>query len=105
MARATEGVEMPAYVIVMREGPLRDEASYAKYQKIGAESPPAANLKPLVVYGAIQSLEGTPPDGIVILEFPSAEEARAWYEGPGYQAAVPHRIASGDWRAIIVDGL
>jgi uncharacterized protein (DUF1330 family) len=95
---------MPAYVIVMREGPLTNQAEYDEYLRIGRENPPAAALKPLVVYGAMQALEGAPPDGLVIMEFPTAADAKAWYEGP-YQKALPHRLASGNWRAMIVEGL
>ena len=49
--------------------------------------------------------EGAPPDGMVMLQFPTLEDAKAWYASPGYQAALPHRLASGDWRAFIVAGL
>jgi uncharacterized protein (DUF1330 family) len=96
---------MPAYVIVLREGPLRDQAEYDEYQRINQAHPRDPKLKPLAIYGAMQALEGAPPDGLVMLEFPTVEDARAWYESPGYQQAVPHRIASGDWRAFIVEGL
>ena len=95
---------MPTYVIVMQEGPLRDHAAYEQYRVVGRQNPPPATMKPLAIYGAIHPLEGTPPEGAVILEFPTVEDAKAWYYGP-YQAAAPHRIASGDWRAIILEGL
>jgi uncharacterized protein (DUF1330 family) len=96
---------MPAYVIVMREGPLREPAEYEEYIRKGREGAPPAEMKPLALYGAMQALEGSPPDGVVILEFPDLQAAKAWYDSPRYQAAVPHRIASGDWRAFIVEGL
>ena len=50
-------------------------------------------------------LEGDAPDGMVMLKFDSAEQARAWYESPQYQAALPHRIRCGDWKAFIVEGV
>ena len=96
---------MPAYLIVLREGPVRDEEAYAEYQRINRENPPAANLRPLVLYGATKALEGEAPDGVVMLQFDSVEEARAWYENPGYQAALTHRLRSADWRDFIVEGL
>lgn len=96
---------MPAYLIVLREGPIRDAAAFAEYQRKTRENSASFPLKPLVVYGATQALEGEAPDGTIILEFPSVEEARAWYNSPGYQAALPYRLKSADYRAFIVDGL
>ena len=40
----------------------------------------------------------------VVLEFESVEAARAWYESPAYQAAVPLRHAAADCNAVIVSG-
>ena len=96
---------MPAYLIVLREGPVQDAEAYAEYQRINRETPPAVNLQPLVAYGAMQALEGEAPDGVVMLQFDSVEDARAWYESPGYQAALPHRLRCADWRAFIVEGM
>ena len=41
----------------------------------------------------------------VILEFPSAEAFRAWYDSPGYQAILPLRLESTPGTLIVVDGL
>ena len=75
------------------------------YQRISREKPRDPKLTPLVVYGALEALEGKPPDGVVLLQFPSVEDAKAWYGSPGYQAAVPHRLKAADYRAVIVQGL
>ena len=96
---------MPAYLIVMRDGPVRDEAAYNQYARMNAENPSTVPLTPLVVYGAMQALEGEAPDGMVMLQFDSAAQARAWYESPSYQAALPHRLRCGDWKAFIVEGM
>jgi alpha-ketoglutarate-dependent taurine dioxygenase len=47
---------MPAYIIVLREGPVRDVA-YTEYQRRNRAEPLAIRLKPLVAYGAIDVLE------------------------------------------------
>ena len=60
---------------------------------------------PIVGYGAIDTLEGTALDGVLIHRFPSVEDARAWYERPAYQAALPHRRAGADHRVFIVEGV
>lgn len=96
---------MPAYLIAQREGPVRDEAAMAEYQRMNRENPGDFKLKPLAVYGATDALEGDAPDGTIIIEFPSVEEARAWYNSPGYQAAIPFRQKAADYRIFIVEGL
>ena len=96
---------MPAYLIVTRDGPVRDEAAYNRYARMNRENPPTVKLTPLVANGAIQALEGEAPDGVVLLQFESAADARAWYESPAYQAALPHRVRCGDWKAFIVEGM
>jgi uncharacterized protein (DUF1330 family) len=39
-----------------------------------------------------------------MLRFPTMEEAKAWYNSPAYQAALPHRLAAGDFRCLFVEG-
>ena len=94
---------MPAYVVLFRESPVRDPEAMAEYHRIGQEKGPPPTLKPLVVYGAMTPIEGTPPDGVVVLEFPTVEDAKTWYYGP-YQEAAQHRLRAADYRGVIVEG-
>ncbi len=96
---------MPAYMIFFREGPVRDAAELAEYQRLNREHGGPASMEPLVVYGSMEALEGPAPDGVVLLRFPTVEDARAWYDSPGYQEALPHRLRAADYRALIVEGL
>lgn len=96
---------MPAYLIVTREGPMREPAEMAEYQRKTRQMSGDFKLTPLVVHGAVHPLEGEPPEAVVLLQFPTVEDARAWYDNPVYQAAVQHRIRSAEWRAVIVEGL
>ena len=96
---------MTAYMIFLREGPVRDAAELAEYQRLNRERGGPSSMEPLVVYGGIETLEGPAPDGVVLLRFPTVEDARAWYDSPGYQAALPHRLRAADYRAVIVEGL
>jgi uncharacterized protein (DUF1330 family) len=41
----------------------------------------------------------------VILEFPSREAFRAWYDSPDYQEILPLRLQSTPGTLIVVDGL
>ncbi len=62
-------------------------------------------LKPLAVYGKIESLEGAPIEGAVILEFPDIEAAKAYYHSAAYQDAARHRHLAADYRVFIIEGL
>ena len=96
---------MPAYLICLREGAVLDTAAMGTYQRMNREQPAQPRPTPLVVYGAIDALEGAAPDGVVVLQFPTVEDARAWYHSPEYQAALPHRKNAADHRVLIVQGV
>ncbi len=96
---------MPAYLLVLRESPIRNPEAMAEYQRLNRASPRDPNLTPLVVYGRTEALEGEAPDGVILLQFPSVEAARAWYESPAYQEALKHRQLAADHRALIIEGL
>lgn len=96
---------MPAYMIFIRDEPVRDPAEMAEYQRKNRATPNPFPMKPLVVYGTTEGVEGPAPDGVIVLEFPSTADAKAWYESPGYQAALPHRLNAADYRAFIVEGI
>lgn len=98
-------MRMAVYMVFIREAPVRDQAEMDIYSRMNRDNSGEFNLKPLVVYGATEAIEGEAPDGLVMLEFETAEEARAWYSSPGYQAALPHRQKGADYRVIIVEGL
>ena len=96
---------MPAYMLFIREKPVHNAAEMAEYQRLNAASPRDPNLKPLVIYGNTEALEGEAPDGIIMLQFPDVAAAKAWYNSPSYQAAMKHRQLAADYRALIVEGL
>jgi uncharacterized protein (DUF1330 family) len=96
---------MPAYVLFIREGGIRNQSEMDIYRGMTKEIPRDPKLTALVAYGAMQALEGELPDGVVLLQFPTVEDAKAWYDSPGYQAAIPHRRNGADYRAFIVQGL
>jgi uncharacterized protein (DUF1330 family) len=92
-------------MLFIREGAVRDQAQIDTYRRMNAGNPRDPNLTPLAVYGCVEALEGPVPDAVVLLKFPTVEDARAWYNSPGYQAALPHRKAGADYRALIIQGV
>ena len=96
---------MSAYLIVMREEPIHDADAFAEYQSRTRKMSGEHKLIPRVVYGNIAGLEGSAPDGVVVLEFSSPKAAQAWYDDPQYQDALPYRLKSSSYRAFIVEGM
>jgi uncharacterized protein (DUF1330 family) len=66
---------MAAYMIFLREGEVVDAEAMARY-KAGPSAPPLPGMKPLAVYGAMETVEGEPADGVVIMEFPDVATAK-----------------------------
>lgn len=96
---------MPAYLIVIRESPIRDAAEMETYRQKVGQMTGQYRLRPLAANGSLHALEGALPDSVIVVEFPTVEEASAWYDSPEYQAAAPHRQRAGDYRVMIVEGL
>ena len=95
---------MAAYIVFTkeREHDADAMAEYAgKARAAGAGHP----IKPLAFYGAIETLEGPEAAGAVIVEFPTMEDARAWYNSPAYQEARAHRFQGADYRVFLTQGL
>ena len=63
--------------------------------------------KYLVRGGAMETLEGdgTLPSLMVVLEFPSMEQARAWYNDADYAPMIQLRQSGSDLDFVLVDGL
>lgn len=95
---------MPAYVIMIRDRMI-DPAEFAAYGAKAREARGDHKITPLAFYGPHQALEGPDPDGVVILQFPSVAEARAWYDSPAYQEALQHRLKGAEYRVVIVEGV
>jgi uncharacterized protein (DUF1330 family) len=95
---------MAAYIVFMRDR-MRDKAEFGKYMEAVPPTLEGHPVRPLALYGAIQTLEGPQIEGAVIAEFPSMEEALAWYNSPAYQQAVQHRYKAGDYRVFLTEGL
>jgi uncharacterized protein (DUF1330 family) len=95
---------MSAYIVFTRER-MRDEAEMKTYSGKAGPSLAGHTAKPLVVYGKCETLEGAPIEGAVIVEFPTLDAAKAWYDSPAYTEARKHRFAAADYRCFITEGL
>ena len=60
-------------------------------------------MTPLAFYGDLETLEGPEAEGVVIVGFPDAEAAKAWYNSDKYQEAKAIRLKAADYRVILVN--
>lgn len=95
---------MAAYMMFIREGAVVDEEAMKAYQAGSRSGPPTPGVRPLVVYGELEAVEGKPADGVVILEFPDVDAAKAWYFSPEYQERAKLRQKAAPYRAFILKG-
>lgn len=81
---------MAAYVLVSVD--VHDPEGYREYT---AQTPGTVERyggRFIVRGGAYETVEGEwQPKRIVVVEFPSMEQARAWYASPEYQTILPIR--------------
>lgn len=95
---------MTAYVVYVRDR-ITDPEEFRKYEESAGAASAGHPVTPLAFYGAVETLEGAPVDGAVILQFPSLADAKAAYDSPLYQEALKHRLKGAEYRVFIVQGL
>ena len=95
---------MTAYVVFIKDG-VTDQAEFDQYGAKAGASTAGHPLKPLAFYGANETWEGPKAEGLVIIEFPDIEAARAWYTSPAYEAAKVHRLKGANYRVMVTEGL
>ena len=95
---------MPVYGIFIRET-TRDRSELEAYTPKAAASMTGHAMKVLAAYGRQEVLEGPEVEGVVVVEFPSMAEAKAWYDSPLYREAREHRFRGADYRAVLVEGV
>ena len=95
---------MAAYFVFTRDN-TRDPKELETYSKMAPATLAGHPVKPLVAYGHHEVVEGPEIEGVVILEFPTIDAAKAWYNSPAYREAREHRFKGAEYRAVIVQGV
>ena len=95
---------MAAYLLVEIE--ITDPETFEEYKRLVAPTIAAFGGRYRARGGALEPLEGGwDPKRLVIIEFPSMETARLWWESDAYAPLKPMRIASARSRLLLVEGL
>src|ERR1700685_4335004 len=95
---------MPAYVVITKTR-TRHPSELELYAKAPASVMAGTPATLLAPFGGCEVKEGAAVEGVAIIQFPTFEEAKAWYESPAYQEASQHRFRGGDYNIVIVEGL
>lgn len=95
---------MTAYALAHLRTPQINEAVLEYLERIQATLDPFSG-RFLVHGGEVEVVEGTWPGTLVIIEFPDAGRARAWYDSPAYQAILHLRTDNIEADAILVEGV
>ena len=85
---------------------ISDDARYADYRAGTLDSLKPFDGRFIVRGGATECVEGSwDVDRTVVIEFPSMEQARAWYRSDSYQqlAAIRREASSADF--VLVEGV
>ncbi len=95
---------MPAYFVAIRDS-ITSQEEFKLYQEKVPSTLEGHDVRFHAAYGDFQMMEGEPIEGAVILEFPTFEEAEAWYNSPLYQDALQHRLRGAKYRTFIIKGV
>jgi uncharacterized protein (DUF1330 family) len=95
---------MPAYIVVEVE--VNDPIRYEQYKAMVPPSLEAYGGRFLVRGGKVERLEGEwSPKRFVMVEFPSVDKAKAWWDSPEYAEAKALRQATAKTQMIVVEGV
>lgn len=85
---------------------VKDPQQYEEYKRLSSIAMKAHGAEVCVRGGKVEVLEGDwTPDRVVMLKFPSIEQARTFYNSAEYGAARKAREGIADMRMVLVEGV
>lgn len=94
---------MPAYIL--GKVTVHDPVEYNKYMAGFMDAFAPFGGRVLVATENAEVLEGEwPRTRTVVLEFPSMESAKRWYQSPSYQAIAQHRFKAAKSDLVLAAG-
>ena len=93
-----------AYLVVQAD--ITNMAQYQEYAKLSPGTVALYGGRYVARAGRTITLEGPPAKSrVVVIEFPSFDRARAWYESPEYVAARKVRAGAAEAQFVVVEGV
>lgn len=94
---------MAAYIVVQVD--VKDPERYADYRAMVPPTLAKYGGRFIVRGGKTETLEGTwSPKRFVVVEFPTLEQAKAWWASPEYAEAKALRQATSETQMIVAEG-
>jgi uncharacterized protein (DUF1330 family) len=94
---------MAAYIVVQVD--VKDPERYADYRAMVPATLAKYGGRFIVRGGKTETLEGSwSPKRFVVVEFPSVEQAKAWWASPEYAEAKALRQATSETQMIVAEG-
>jgi len=94
---------MAAYIVVQVD--VKDPSRYERYKSMVPPTLAKYGGRFIVRGGNTATLEGDwAPKRFVIVEFPSLEQAKAWWASPEYAEAKAMRQATAETQMIVAEG-
>lgn len=94
---------MPAYFVYICQKVIDRSELEIYWSQIGATLE-GYNAKNVATYTPFEHLEGDAVDGAAVIEFPSMELAKAWYNSPAYRAIRHHREQGARYIGLLMEG-
>jgi uncharacterized protein (DUF1330 family) len=95
-------VSKPGYLVV--DAKSSDPQAMARYRELAQVAVEKFGGRYLVRGAPYEVLEGSwRPQRVVVVEFPSMEKARAFYDSPEYRAAREARAGVSDFDMLLVE--
>lgn len=95
---------MAAYALAHLRTPQVNDEVLDYIERVQATFAPFGGR--FLVHGAeVEVMEGEWPGTVVIVEFPTVEQAHAWYASPAYQEILPLRTRNIEGDTLIVAGV
>ena len=95
---------MPAYLVTTIT--VTNPERFQEYRKLAGPAVAQHGGKFLVRGGERTLLEGKfEANRLVVVEFPSSEDAKKFYDSPEYQAARQKRIGACDFNMVLAEGV
>jgi uncharacterized protein (DUF1330 family) len=94
-----------ASAFIIADVTVQNPAQYEEYKRLSSIAMQAHGAEVCVRGGQVEVLEGDwAPGRVVVLRFPSREQARAFYDSAEYGAARIARKGIAVMRMVLVDG-
>jgi uncharacterized protein (DUF1330 family) len=94
---------VPAYLVYVCQEVIDRSELETYWEKIGPTLE-GYGAKGVAAYTPFEQLEGDAVDGASVVEFPSMELAKAWYDSPGYRAIRHHRQRGARYIGLLMEG-